>query len=251
VTETFEPDCSYCENFVYVYEEFLSPSEPIIVKNYYSCRANVFEVAFTKGELKKYYADCTTRLKLTRSERADELLSEIEVVNIVFYQLLGERVDVIEVDKHTAANLASPCTTRADFFTKICFLYNVLDFKRSPLRKLLTTVNPNLAADPELKEKKGVKLLKQLLAEKGQSDNGALAFFEKIIAIRNKSYPAHKFDQEVSNILREIGLQYPVSGSEDWQRNWDTVLRRCVESFRSLRKALINIINIEKTKATK
>ena len=111
---------------------------------------------------------------------------------------------------------------------------------------MLTTLNPKLATDPELKEKKEVKLLKQLLAEKGQSDNGALTFFEKIIAIRNKSYPAHRFDQEeVSNILREIGLQYPVSGSEGWQRNWDTVLRRCMESFRSLRKALINILNIE------
>jgi hypothetical protein len=123
----------------------------------------------------------------------------------VFYQLLEEKVDVIRVDTHTVANLASACTTQAEFFMKICFLYNVLDFKRSPLRKLL-------AADPELKEKKGVKLLKQLLAEKGQSDNGALTFFEKIIAIRNKSYPAHTFDQEnVSNILREIGysIQYP------------------------------------------
>jgi hypothetical protein len=31
-----------------------------------------------KEELKKYYADCTTRVKLTRSKLVDELFSEIE-----------------------------------------------------------------------------------------------------------------------------------------------------------------------------
>jgi hypothetical protein len=56
----------------------------------------------------------------------DELFSEIETINIVFYQSLGEKVDVIRVDTHTVANLASACTTQADFFMKISFLYKTL-----------------------------------------------------------------------------------------------------------------------------
>lgn len=98
----------------------------------------------------------------------DELLSEIDTINMVFSQLLRERADVMKVDAHIAAGLASPCTTQLDFFTKINFLYNVLDFDREPLRKLLATAKP---------EWKGVRLLKQLLAEGSQSDNGALTFF--------------------------------------------------------------------------
>jgi hypothetical protein len=208
-----------------------------MVRNYYLCKANVFEIAFTKEELKKYYVSCTTRVEITRHKFVDELLSEIDIVNIVLSQLLGERkVDIVKVDTHLAAGLASPCITQLDFFTKIDFLYNILDFDREPLRKLLKTVKP---------EWKGIALLKQLLAENDQYDNGALAFFEKIIFIRNKTYPAHRFDPEVINILREIGLQYPVSGVKDWQRNWDIILRRCTESFRSIRKTLTNIAKVK------
>jgi hypothetical protein len=231
-----EPDCSYCENLVHVYEEFPSPSEPVMVKNYYSCRANVFEVALTKDELKRHYMSCTVRAKLMRSKLVDELLSEVDIINIVFSQLLGEKVKVVKVDAYLAANLASPCSTQLEFFTKIGFLYNLLDFDREPLRKLVSMAEPRW---------KGVTLLKKFLAEKGQSDERALTFFEKVILVRNKTYPAHRFDPEVVKVLCEIGLQYPVSNAEDWQRNWDIVLRKCVESFRSLRKALINI-----TKAT-
>jgi len=227
-----ELDCGYCENLIHVYEEFPSPSEPVMVKNYYSCKANVFEAALTKDELKRHYANCTAKIELTGSKLAYELLSEVDAINITFSQLLGEKVKVIKVDAYLAAGLASPCTGQLDFFTKIGFLYNLLDFEREPLRKLVRVAKP---------EWKGVTLLKQLLAEKEQPDEGALAFFEKVILVRNKSYPAHRFDSGVLDVLREIGLQYPVSNVRDWQRNWDTILRKCVESFRSIRKALINI----------
>jgi hypothetical protein len=237
VTETFELDCSYCDNLIHVSEELPSSNEPVIVKNYYFCKANVFQIAFTKEELKKYYLNCTTRIELTRHKFVDELISEIDTVNIIIAQLLGERkVDVVKIDAHLAAGLASPCITQLDFFMKIDFLYNILDFDREPLRKLLKTVKP---------EWKGVTLLKQLLAENDQPDNGAIAFFEKIIFIRNKTYPAHRFDQEVINVLREIGLQYPVSSEKDWQKNWDMILRRFTDSFRYIRRSLTNIAKIK------
>jgi hypothetical protein len=228
-----EPDCSYCENLVRVYEEVPSRNEPIIVNNYYLCKAKVFDVALTKDELKMYYANCTTRIKLTGSKLVNELLSEVDSINVAFSQLLGEKVNVVKVDARLAANLASPCTTELDFFMKIDFLYNILDFEREPLRKLVLVTKP---------EWKGVTLFRQLLDEKGQSDEGALAFFEKVILVRNKTYPAHRFDSTVINILREMGLQYPASSMEDWQKNWDAILKKCVESFRSLRKALISIV---------
>lgn len=210
MAETSELNCTYCDNLIHVYEELPSSNEPILVKNYYLCKANIFEISFTKEELKNHYISCTARIELTRHKFVDELLSEIDTINIIFSQLLGGRkVDIIKVDAHLAAGLASPCITQYDFFTKIDFLYNILDFDRESLRQLLATVKP---------EWKGITLVRQLLVERHQSDDGALAFFEKIVSIRNKTYPAHRFDPKVISILREIGLQYPVSSVVDWQK---------------------------------
>ena len=225
-------DCRCCENLVHVYEEFPSSKEPIFVKDYYLCKAKVFDLSLTREELERHYANCPARVELTGSKLVHELLSEADAMNMAISQLLGEKVEVVKVDPRLAAGLASPCKAEIDFFTKIDFLYNLLDFERKPLCRLVSMAKPDL---------KGVTLLKKFLAEKGQSDEGALAFFEKVILVRDKTYPAHRFDPKVVEVLREIGLQYPASNAEDWQRNWDIVLRKCVESFRSLRKALINI----------
>jgi len=237
--EVPELDCRYCENLDHVYEEFPSPEEPVVVRNYYLCRAGVFEAAFTADELRRYYARCPARAVLTRSRLVDELLSEVDTINVVFSQLLGERrVAVIRVDHHLAAGLATPCTSQFDFFTKIALLYNILDFDRESLRRLLKATKP----DPQWK---GVTLLKHLLAEYGQynqPEREAIAFFERVIAVRDKTYPAHRYaPEEVARILREIGLRYPVSSTRDWQENWDAVLRRFTESLRSVRKALTSL----------
>lgn len=232
VADILRLDCRSCENLVHVYEELPSPGEPIFVKDYYLCKAKVFDLSLTREELERHYTNCSVRAELAGGKLVHELLSEADAINMAISQLLGERVEVVKVDPRLAAGLASPCKAEIDFFTKMDFLYNLLDFEVKPLRRLVPMAKPEL---------KGVTLLKKFLAEKGQSDEGALAFFEKVILVRDKTYPAHRFDPKVVNVLREMGLQYPVSNAEDWQRNWEIVLRKCVESFRSLRKALINI----------
>ncbi|MEM0049573.1 MAG: hypothetical protein QXW39_03445 [Candidatus Bathyarchaeia archaeon] len=234
MSESFEVECTYCDNLDHVYEEIPSSSEPIIVKNYYTCKANVFEVSFTKEELKKYYATCTARIESTRHKFVDELLSEVDTLNVILSQMTGEKIDIIKVDKFIAAELASPCSTQPDFFIKIDFLYNILDLDREPLRKLIKETKP---------EWKGITLLKQLLKESNQPDYGALNFFEKIIFIRNKTYPAHRFDPDVIRVLHEVGLKYPISEPADWKKNWDVTLRKFINALRSLRKALINVMS--------
>lgn len=232
-----EFDCTYCENLNSINEILPSSEEPIIVKNYYICKAAVFEVSFTKEELRKYYAGCTARIELTRHKFVDELLSEVDTLNIIFSQLTGEkRVEVIKIDTHLVAGLASPCVTQLDFFTKIGFLYSVLELKREPLRNLVKDCKP---------EEKGITLLKRLFKEYNQSDNGALNFFEKIIFVRDHSYPAHKLSHEVFGVLREMGLKYPISQTTEWQVNWDLTLRKFTDALRSIRKGLAIIAKVK------
>ncbi|MEM2750846.1 MAG: hypothetical protein QXH53_04170 [Nitrososphaerales archaeon] len=94
-------------------------------------------------------------------------------------------------------------------------------------------------------EEEDITLLKQLFKEYNQSDNGAINLFEKIIFIRDHTYPAHKFSPEVIDVMREINLKYPVSNATEWQANWDLTLRKFSDALRSIRKSLANIAKVK------
>jgi len=226
-----ELDCTYCQNLETVDEEIPSNEDPIFVKKYHICKASVFSTAFTKRELVDHYSDCTVRIEITGHGDVDELLNETETVNIIFQKVSqNNSLTLLKIDTHTGAGLASPCISQMDYFQKIAFLASVLEINSSEIRKIVEHYED---------EWKGVKLLKQYLEEKNQINHAAFEFLERVIRLRNKRYPTHKFDSnEVTKIMKSMGLLYPVSAKTEWQRNWDATLRKFTGSLRDIRLAL-------------
>lgn len=231
-----ELDCTFCQNLDIVDEEIPSSDNPIFVKKYYLCKASVFPVSFSKKELIDYYDKCTVRIEITGHGDVDDLLNEIETTNIVFQKLSNNNKNLMTIDTHTGAGLASPCISTKNYFEKVTFLASILEMDISELRNQTEKYEEGW---------KGLKLLKQYLKENNQEIGASFEFLEKIIKLRNKIYPTHKFDsKEVPQIMKSLGLLYPVSNKKDWQRNWDATLRRFTGSFREIRISLQKTINV-------
>ncbi len=231
-----ELDCTFCQNLDIIDEEIPSSDNPIFVKKYYLCKASVFPVSFSKKELIDYYDKCTVRIEITGHGDVDDLLNEIETTNIVFQKLSNNNKNLMTVDTHTGAGLASPCISTKNYFEKVTFLASILEMDISELRN---------QTEKYEEEWKGLKLLKQYLKENDQEIGASFEFLEKIIKLRNKIYPTHKFDsKEVPKIMKSLGLSYPVSNKKDWQRNWDATLRRFTGSLCEIRISLQKTINV-------
>ncbi len=226
-----ELDCTYCENFQFVDEVLPDPSNPAIVRKYYRCKADVFKIAFRNGELVDYYANCTVRIERTGHKNADELISEIQNLNDVFKRVAGGGpIILVKIDMHFATAIASPCISQNDFFEKNDHLAASLDMDISAIRKLLREYEDNW---------KGLSLLKQYFQEKGHLDDQPFQFLECIIALRNKTPPAHKFSSsEVPAIMRQIGFDYPPATKGDWQRYWDATILKYTSCLRKIRTAM-------------
>jgi hypothetical protein len=90
-------------------------------------------------------------------------------------------------------------------------------------------------------EWRGLKLLERFLEEISVSNIEAMALLRNIVELRNKMHPYHSPSSEVVDLMRKLGLVFPVSASIDWKQNCDILLRKFYTALGSLRSTLTTV----------
>jgi len=231
-----EPDCRVCENCILVDQVYPSREEPIIVRKWCKCN-KTGEIFLTQEELRKAYIQCPYRRPKIGYGIPSEIIDEINEINFIVKAITGRDESLIDIKPEVATLLASPCYSVIDFEVKVGALASLLEMNIGLLRTLLDKYNIEYN-----KDEKSIKLLKRLFKAKGVEDTliyDALDFLRKIVDLRNKLPPYHKpSTSEAREIMRELGIGFPVENSSGWQKNSEILLKRFLEAIRAIRRGL-------------
>jgi len=225
-----------CENCILVDQVYPSPEEPIIVRKWCIC-SKTGEIFLTQEDLRRAYIQCPHRQPKIGYGLPSEIVDEINEINFIVKALTGRNENLIDIKPEIATLLASPCYSVIDFEVKVGALASLLEMNISLLRTLLDKYNIEYA-----KDEKSIKLLKRLFKAKGVEDTliyEALDFLKKVVDLRNKLPPYHRpSTSEAREIMRELGIGFPVENSSGWQKNSEILLKRFLEAIRGIRRGL-------------
>jgi|GEM_PF-1783580 len=227
-------DCRVCEHYELVYEEYPS-DEPVIVYSFHKCSA-FNRIHFLTSELKEAYDNCPKKSIKVGHGVPNEIINEIKLINLSFWQLSGEKVDLIKVTPDQATLMSSPCYSSVDLANKIGVLASLVEMDVKELRKLVTNYE---------KEWKGLKLLEVLFKERGKYSDElerALRVLRDIVMLRNKIPPYHPpAEKEALELSKRIGIQLTATSQPEWQKNADILLQKFLSAIRTLRIALSDL----------
>ena len=227
-----QPDCRICEHYELIHEEFPSDGEPIIVHSYHRCGSQS-QIWFRLEELKEAYSTCSVRATRAGYGTPSEIVNEIDMINLAFREIVGEKKDLLRPDPQIIVYMSSPCSSAPDFNAKVGSLASLLEMNVAYLRKLVAEQDPNW---------KSLTLLKQLFKEKQLLTaelESALGLLDDVAELRNKIAPYHlPSPSEAQRILQRIGISYPVSSPSEWPRTSEILLTKVLGALRVLRQCL-------------
>lgn len=234
-----EPDCRVCENCIPVDQSYPSYEEPVIVRKWCRC-AKTGEIFLTQEDLRKAYVQCPYRRPRIGYGLPSEIIDEIDEINFIIKTLTGRDEKLIDIRPEVVAHIASPSYSIVDFKVKVGALASLLEMNIGLLRNLLDKYGVKYGRD-----EKSIKLLRRLFEARGFEDTSiydALDFLRRIVDLGNKLPPYHRPSlNEAREIMRELGIEFPVESPGGWQRNSEISLKRFLEALRTLRRALRSI----------
>jgi len=229
-----ELDCRVCEHYELVYEEYPSEENPIMVFSFHKC--NAFDrIYFSILELKEAYTNCPKKSIRIGYGIPGEIIKEINLINLSFRQISGEKKNLIKITPEQSSVVAAPCYSVVDFERKVGVLVTLLDMDIKMLRKVVSTYEENW---------KGITLLERLFIERGKYSNDtktAITTLRDIVALRNKIVPYHRPSKEAIEILKNLGINLAASSPTEWQNNADILLRKFLWALQKIREELSSL----------
>jgi hypothetical protein len=153
-------------------------------------------------------------------------VSIIGIDNILFDSKKQARLfreDVLQA----ITELYTPCESEHDFIAKLASLVSLFEVPLDPLRRLLPE------ADSEWRS---IKLVEQWLSNNSVSyDSDMITTWKNIVSLRNMT-PLHSKSRagELTSILNYFGEKLP----PNYQRLWDSILKRFHYSLKELQRIL-------------
>ena len=230
-----ELDCRICEHYEVVYEEYPSNDEPVLAYSFHKCSI-LNKIYFSVSELREAYNICTQKSIKIGYGIPSEILKEIQLINLSFRQISGEKENLIKITPEQSSFISAPCYSSVDFTNKVGALASLLDMNIGILRKVVTKYEEDW---------KGIKLLEILLMEKGKYSDDlktAITTLKNIVKLRNKIAPYHPpSEREASEILKGFGISLAASSPTEWQKNADILLKKFLHSLQKLREVLSSL----------
>lgn len=231
-------DCRVCEHYEFIYEEY-PDNEPVIVYSFHKCSA-FDRIYFSVSELKDAYINCPRRSIRVGYGIPGEIINEIKAINLSFWQLLGERIDLIRVTTDQVTLMASPCYSYIDLASKVGVLASLVEMNIKELRKLVKNYEEDW---------KGLKLLEVLFKDRGKYSDDlerALKILRAAVMLRNKIPPYHPpSEREALKMAKRLGIQLTVTSQSEWQRNCEILLQKFLLAIRTIRIVLSDLATEE------
>lgn len=231
--EKIEPkDCTSCR-----YLEIGVPSSkdvPMFVFRHYKClKKNM--VFLNREELIDAYKSCEEEKEVTlKVPVGSEIIDEVLTINTLFQMLTETKLNLFREDVRVTKDIMLPCKDVKDFRSKIGSVALIFNSENlSKLRKLLEGE----------KNWKSVKLIENWLKKKSVSyDPEMIVTWEKIIKLRNLSYPYHPESNEMMSLFRYFEQGFPINYSE----LWESILKKLLSSLRMFKSTMTFMIREKK-----